>query len=62
MEHDRSVGKYQNAFWEWLVRDNLDCMPPIYYKEYMKGNIFEFDYLKNLESLISSILAIHIVR
>lgn len=48
VEHDRSVGKYQNAFWEWLVRDNLDCMPPIYYKEYMKGNIFEFDYFEEL--------------
>lgn len=40
--------KYTNAFWEWLVKDNLAEMPPMFYKEYTIGNIFEFDYFEEL--------------
>lgn len=47
-EADRDEGKYDNAFWEWLVKDNLDSMPPIYFKEYAVSNIFEFDYFEDL--------------
>lgn len=47
-EADRDEGKYDNAFWEWLVKDNLDLMPPMYFKEYAASNIFEFDYFEDL--------------
>lgn len=47
-ESDRKIGKYNSAFWEWLVRDNLNEMPPIYFKEYASGNVFEFDYFDDL--------------
>lgn len=47
-EADREVGKYNSAFWEWLVKDNLDKLPPFYFKEYAVGNIFEFDYFDDL--------------
>lgn len=45
---DKDVGKYDTLFWEWLVKDHLDVLPPIYYKEYAPGTIFEFDYFKQL--------------
>lgn len=47
-EADREIGKYDNAFWEWLVKDNLDNMPAMYFKEYAATNIFEFDYFEDL--------------
>lgn len=47
-ESDKSVGAYDNKFWEWLVKDNLDFLPPIYFKEYAPGTIFEFDYFEQL--------------
>ena len=47
-EADRSVGKYDASFWEWLVKDYLETLPPIYFKEYAAGNIFEFDYFEDL--------------
>lgn len=47
-EADRDEGKYDNAFWEWLVKDKLDSMPPMYFKEYAASNIFEFDYFEDL--------------
>ena len=47
-EADRDIGKYANAFWEGLVKDNLEVMPAIYFKEYVKDNIFEFDYFEDL--------------
>lgn len=48
VESDRETGKYNAAFWEWLVRDNLNDMPPMYFKEYKTGNVFEFDYFDDL--------------
>lgn len=48
VEKDRFVGKYNKAFWEWLVKDNLKVLPPFYFKEYASGNIFEFDYFEDL--------------
>ena len=47
-ESDKPVGTYDNKFWEWLVKDNLDVLPPIYFKEYAPGAIFEFDYFEQL--------------
>ncbi len=48
VEDDRTVGKYNNSFWEWLVSDKLEELPPFYFKEYVCGNIFEFDYFEEL--------------
>lgn len=47
-EADRTVGRYDGQFWEWLVKDKLAELPPIYLKEYEYGNIFEFDYFEEL--------------
>lgn len=47
-EADRKVGKYDKAFWERLVKDYLDTLPPFYFKEYAANNIFEFDYFEEL--------------
>lgn len=45
---DRNVGEYDNKFWEWLVKDHLDSLPPLYFKEYTPGTVFEFDYFEQL--------------
>lgn len=45
---DRTVGNYNSAFWEWLVRDNLEIMPPMYFKQYRSDSVFEFDYFEDL--------------
>jgi len=47
-EVDRAVGHYDQMFWEWLVKDKLAELPPMYLKEYEFGNIFEFDYFEEL--------------
>ena len=49
-EADRSTGKYDNKFWEWLVKDNLNNLPPLYFKEYQPGTIHEFDYFEQLRA------------
>ena len=48
MEADRTVGKYNQSFWEWMVKDNLNNLPSFYFKEYEEGNIYEFDYFEDL--------------
>ena len=48
MEEDRKIGKYNHSFWEWMVKDNLNNLPPFYFKEYSSGNIYEFDYFEDL--------------
>ena len=47
-EADYETGTYANKFWEWLVRDNLDRFPPLFFKEYAPGVIYEFDYFEQL--------------
>ncbi len=47
-EDDRTVGEYNDKFWEWLVKDNLDVLPPFFFKEYKSKAIFEFDYFEQL--------------
>lgn len=47
-ESDRNIGKYDNVFWEWMVKDELNKLPPMHFKEYATGNIFEFDYFEDL--------------
>ena len=44
---------------EILVKDKLNDLPDIFFKEYLPGNIFEFDYFDELRKLIHSILDIH---
>ena len=42
------AGTYDQKFWEWLLKDHLDQLPPIYFKEYRSGMIYEFDYFEQL--------------
>ena len=42
------TGDYDERFWEWLVKDNLEDMPPMYFEEYAPGSIYEFDYFEQL--------------
>lgn len=48
IESDREIGKYNNVFYEYLLADHLNDLPPYYLKEYKEGNIFEFDYFEEL--------------
>ena len=48
VEADKTVGAYDHQFWEWLVKDHIDVLPPFYFKEYASGTIFEFDYFEQL--------------
>ena len=47
-EADRAVGAYDDKFWEWLLKDHLRDLPPVLFKEYAQGAIFEFDYFDQL--------------
>lgn len=48
VEEDKTLGRYNNSFWEILVKDNLPSLPPFYFKEYPLGYIHEFDYFEEL--------------
>ena len=52
-EEDREIGAYSDRFWEWLVKDRLQSLPPFYFKEYAPGSIFEFDYFEQLRAFDS---------
>lgn len=54
VDADRLVGRYHNAFWERLVRDHLESLPPFYLKEYPSGCIYEFDYFEELRDFDST--------
>ena len=56
-EADRKIGRYAHSFWEWMVKDYLDTLPPIYFKEYRAGNIFEFDYFEELRKFDTQYLS-----
>ena len=47
-EKDREIGRYDKKYWEWLVKDYLNELPSIYFKEYVPGAIQEFDYFEQL--------------
>lgn len=47
-EKDRLIGNYDDKFWEWLVKDNLQDLPSLYFKEYEPDMIHEFDYFEQL--------------
>ncbi|PAB54118.1 hypothetical protein A3Q05_08170 [Lactobacillus johnsonii] len=55
-EKDKSVGKYDDQFWEWLVKDNLSNFPDYYFKEYAANTIFEFDYFEQLKAFDSKFI------
>ncbi len=57
VEADENIGKYNNSFWEWLVKDNLAALPPFYFKEYALGFIYEFDYFEELRGFDKSYAA-----
>lgn len=48
VEMDQVSGKYNDRFWEWLVKDHLTELPPLFFKEYARGSIYEFDYFEQL--------------
>lgn len=56
-EADRETGRYDQQFWEWMVKDHLDQLPPLYLKEYEYGNIFEFDYFEELRQFDAQYLS-----
>lgn len=47
-KEDRTVGKYNHLFWEWLLKDYLEQLPAMYFKEYAADSVFEFDSLEEL--------------
>ena len=49
-EQDRTIGRYHHAFWEWMVKDKLDELPPFYFKEYRPETIHEFDRFEQLRA------------
>ena len=56
MEDIRDDGKYNNSYWEILLKDKLSDLPSMYVREYKKGNIFEFDYFEELRKFDSQYL------
>lgn len=56
VEKDKKTGKYDNQFWEWLVKDNLAKFPDYYFKEYPQNSIFEFDYVEQLKDFDSKFI------
>lgn len=50
VESVQKKGKYSNEFWESLVKDYLNYLPAMYFKEYAASNIFEFDYFEELRA------------
>lgn len=57
VDADTEVGHYDNSFWEWLVKDNLDVLPPFYFKDYPLGYIHEFDYFEELREFDKTYIA-----
>lgn len=48
VEKDKGIGIYDDQFWEWLYKDNIENLPPMYLKKYEKNSIYEFDYFEEL--------------
>lgn len=49
-EEDKEVGVYDNAFWEAMVRDNLERLPAFHAKVYAPNSIHEFDFFEELRT------------
>jgi CTP:phosphocholine cytidylyltransferase-like protein/thiamine kinase-like enzyme len=54
VDADQKPGKYNNSFWEWLVKDNLSSLPPFFFKQYPLGFIYEFDFFEELRNFDKS--------
>ena len=52
-----TIGKYNQSYWEWMVRDYLAVLPPFYFKQYPGGVIYEFDYFEELRRFDSNYVA-----
>ena len=50
-------GKYNQSYWEWLVRDYLAVLPPFRFRQYPRGVIYEFDYFDELRRFDSAYVA-----
>lgn len=47
-EEDLDAGVYANSFWEAMVKENLEKLPPFHIKVYATNSIYEFDYFDEL--------------
>lgn len=47
-------GKYDQLFWEWIVKDNLEILPSFAFKEYLRDEIYEFDFFDELRDFDES--------
>ena len=54
VKKNQDSGKYNNSFWEVIVKDNLDLFPPFFFKEYPSEFIHEFDYFEELREFDKS--------
>ncbi len=58
VEADRSVGKYNNLFWEWMLMECLDEVDaPLYFREFDPDTIYEFDSFEDLRKFDPQYLA-----
>lgn len=55
-EREHDTGKYDKLFWEWLVSDSLEELPPFMLRQYAPGEIFEFDYFEELREFDTNYL------
>jgi CTP:phosphocholine cytidylyltransferase-like protein len=47
---DHDIGKYNDAFWEDILADNIEALPPMKIRVYPENTIFEFDSLEDLRA------------
>ena len=57
VDADEVRGHYNNSFWEGLVKDHLQNLPPLFFKEYPLGYIHEFDYFEELREFDKTYVA-----
>lgn len=48
VENNNNVVNDTNVFWEWIIQNNIDVFPSIYYKKFASRAIVEFDYFDDL--------------
>jgi CTP:phosphocholine cytidylyltransferase-like protein len=50
LEEDCNIGKYDDAFWEDILAENINALPPMKIRVYPEDAIFEFDSLEDLRA------------
>lgn len=50
LEADQTVGQYDQALWETILKERVASLPPMEIKVYPEGTIFEFDSLDELRA------------